>query len=106
MSQQSRPVAHRNITNGQWKVDEPAGSEIELTFLAKELAEGPDGHNYLMLDVRGSGKNQWAILFKYQYDGTKAGHDKYFRETRDMLIERYGEDNVHWDVSSTIVSIK
>jgi hypothetical protein len=102
----SETTQRTKLINGQWKVEDEVASARDLIKLAEEWRDGPSGEHYVSLAVRRGGRNQVAIYFEYLYDGTSAGFEKYTAETMKELETRFGKNNVHWDITSSLWRIK
>ncbi len=102
----SKVTVRREVANGQWKFVEPAVPTGEVHKFAEELRDGPEGAYYERLEVRRCGKKETGISFIFHHDGSAKEHQEYFHRMRQYLTGRFGEDNVHWDVSSSMDVVK
>jgi hypothetical protein len=91
-----------NMIAGIWKFRSSVSHEelVELAKGWKELA--PDW--YVDLHVRGCGKDQYGIGFKYRHPG-HFHMRQYIAHMSDVLRKRFGNGLLGWDISSPITII-
>ena len=91
-----------NMIAGIWKFREGVSRE-ELVEVAKGWKElSPE--RYVDLHVRGCGKNQFGIGFKYRHPGDFHMR-QYVAHMSDQLRRHFGNKLLGWDISTPITLI-
>lgn len=95
---------NRPVMSGFWRCPRSVSAD-EIVAVAKELADGPDGPNYLDLHVRGASDDEFGLGFKYWLPVGKKNHKEHFHKMKRMLTKRFG-NKVHWSVATPTFIIK
>ena len=94
------------IISGTWRFKKSVTREA-LVKAAEEFANGPNGHKFLDLHVRGASNTEHYIGVKFvlEEDSEKA-HDKFFFWMRDELFKRFAHGLKGWSLSTPTVIVK